>query len=319
MDLTPEEKHRIYEEEKARLEEKERLEREKRQEAASTTGLEPNIAGLLCYLGLWITGIIMLVLERNNKFVRFHAAQSIVVFGSLTILSGALGFVPFAGQFFSAAIGIVIFILWLVLMVKAYRAEFYRLPVAAEVADWLLAVIAAPGQAGAPGTQPRPEQVVTLKEAPAPGPARVGEIIGSIMAIVFSLAAFIFLNFFHDYVAYYSQTGGVWVRQPLLTSAYGSWLPVLDVAIALTIIGHVILILTGQRLVRETVLVLLDVFALISLGSLLSIFPFNFYVIPDVGSAVTWAVRLGLALAVVGVGIGVIVRLIRLVANIVRS
>ena len=80
MELSPEEKKRIYEEEKARIEAREKIEREKLTAPAGTsTGLSPNVAGLLCYVAGWITGIIFFVLERRNKFVRFHAAQSIIV------------------------------------------------------------------------------------------------------------------------------------------------------------------------------------------------------------------------------------------------
>jgi len=75
MELSPEEKKRIYEEEKARIEAREKIEREKLKAPAGTsTGLSPNVAGLLCYVAGWITGIIFLVLEQRNKFVRFHAA-----------------------------------------------------------------------------------------------------------------------------------------------------------------------------------------------------------------------------------------------------
>ena len=66
MQLSPEERHKIYEEEKARIdaEQKQRMTSD-----SSTTGLEPNVAGLLCYLGGWITGIAFLVIEQKNKFV----------------------------------------------------------------------------------------------------------------------------------------------------------------------------------------------------------------------------------------------------------
>ncbi len=81
MQLSPEERHKIYEEEKARIESEQK---QRVTKGGSTTGLEPNVAGLLCYLGAWITGIIFLVIEQKSKFVRFHALQSIVTFGALT-------------------------------------------------------------------------------------------------------------------------------------------------------------------------------------------------------------------------------------------
>ena len=84
MQLSPEERHKIYEEEKARIDAEQK---QWMTTGGSTTGLEPNIAGLLCYLGGWITGIVFLVIEQKNKFVRFHALQSIVTFGALTVAS----------------------------------------------------------------------------------------------------------------------------------------------------------------------------------------------------------------------------------------
>ena len=45
----------------------------------TSTGLDENVAGLLCYILGWITGIVFLVIEPDNKFVRFHALQSIIV------------------------------------------------------------------------------------------------------------------------------------------------------------------------------------------------------------------------------------------------
>ena len=281
--------------------------------------LSPNVSALLCYVAGWVSGIVFLVLEQKNKFVRFHAAQSIVVFGTLGILSAIMRFVPFAGQFFSAAFGILIFILWLVLMVKAYQGEYYRLPVAAELAEWLLNTISSSGVVAVTSSQPGAEQVVTLKEGPKVLTNRTGEIIGSAFAIAFNVAAFIFFNFYHQYFAYYHETGGVWVRQPMLTSAYSAWLPVLNVAVALTIIGHVILIVTDSRVVRETVLLMLDVFALITIGSLLSIFPFNFQMLPVSPELIAWSVRASLSIVMVVITISVIVRFVKLVLRIVRG
>ena len=121
MDLSPEERKKIYEEEKARIEAAEK----QAGEGASTTSLEPNVAGLLCYLGVWITGIIFLVLEKKNNWVRFHAAQSLIVFGFLTLANIFLGWIPIIGTAFSVIIGITGFILWILLMVKAYNGERY--------------------------------------------------------------------------------------------------------------------------------------------------------------------------------------------------
>jgi len=318
VELTPEERRRIYEEEKSRLEQEEQAKKSAQREGGGTTGLEPNIAAFLTYLGTWITGIIFLVLEQKNKFVRFHAAQSIIVFGTLGILSALLGAVPFAGRFFSAAVGVLIFILWLVLMVKAYRNEFYRLPVAAELADWLLNTI---GQTKTNTMQARSgtEQIVTISNKNEVVSSRTGEIVGSALAIAFNLAASIFLNVYNEYFAYYYESGGIWVRVPLFTSEFNAWLPIVNTAIALTIAGHIVLIIIGNRIVRETVLVMVDIFALITIGALLSIFPFNFTPLPISAELTAWGVRTGLGIAMVVIVITVIVRFVKLVVRIVRT
>ncbi len=138
MPLTPEERQRIYEEEKARIEAREKLEQEKgRVPSESTVNLSQNLVGALCYLFGWITGIIFFILEQKNQWVRFHAAQSIVVFGSLSILTAILGWIPFMGWIFSTVIWIFGFIMWVVLMYKAYQNERFKLPLAGDIAERL--------------------------------------------------------------------------------------------------------------------------------------------------------------------------------------
>jgi uncharacterized membrane protein len=100
----------------------------------TSMGLDQNVAGLLCYVLGWVTGIIFLVLEKNNKFVRFHAIQSIIVFGAITVADIILGFIPFIGWIIAWLLGLLAFILWIILMVKAYRGEMYKLPVAGDIA-----------------------------------------------------------------------------------------------------------------------------------------------------------------------------------------
>lgn len=101
----------------------------------TSMGIEPNLAGLLCYLLWWVTGVIFFVLEKDNKFVRFHALQSIIVFGSITVASLILRYIPFIGGLISGLLGLLGFILWIILMVKAYRGEQYKLPVAGDIAE----------------------------------------------------------------------------------------------------------------------------------------------------------------------------------------
>ncbi|HUV42472.1 MAG TPA: DUF4870 domain-containing protein [Patescibacteria group bacterium] len=86
-------------------------------------GLPKNTAAALSYVLGWLTGIVFLLIEKD-PFVRFHAMQSIIVFGALTILM----FVPVIGWMLSPLLWIVGFILWLVLIFKAYQGEEFKLP-----------------------------------------------------------------------------------------------------------------------------------------------------------------------------------------------
>ena len=103
--------------------------------AKTAAGLEENVAGLLCYVLGWISGIVFLILEPKNKFVRYHAIQSIIVFGAINIVAIILGWIPVIGGFFVWALGVLGIILWIVLMVKAYQGKKYKLPVSGNQAE----------------------------------------------------------------------------------------------------------------------------------------------------------------------------------------
>ncbi|MBM3132304.1 MAG: zinc-ribbon domain-containing protein [Chloroflexi bacterium] len=107
----------------------------------SGTGLEPNIAGVLCYALGWLTGIVFLIIEKEDRFVRFHALQSIVVFGAITVIAivlGAFSIIPIVGIAFrvmgwiwwAGAFG-----LWILLMLKAYWGEWFKVPKAGDIAE----------------------------------------------------------------------------------------------------------------------------------------------------------------------------------------
>ena len=107
----------------------------------SSTGIEPNVAAALSYVLGLITGIIFLVLEKDNRYVRFHAAQSIatsviiIILGiGISMLSSLLVFIPVLGWLavliLTLGLSIGTFILWVLLMIKAYQGEEWELPVA---------------------------------------------------------------------------------------------------------------------------------------------------------------------------------------------
>ena len=105
--------------------------------AASTEGLAENVAGLLCYVLGWVTGLIFLLTDKR-PWVKFHAAQSIAVFGGLTVIRIGLLFMShFLGWAIFGLVGLLTLVLWIFLMVKAYQHETVRIPIAADIADSL--------------------------------------------------------------------------------------------------------------------------------------------------------------------------------------
>jgi uncharacterized membrane protein len=108
--------------------------------SSTSTGLAPNVAGALAYVLGPITGVLFLVLEKENRFVRFHAAQSITV-GialialsiALSILSTVLAFIPVLGWIvailLSLGLGLGSFVLWIMLMWRAWQGREWETPV----------------------------------------------------------------------------------------------------------------------------------------------------------------------------------------------
>jgi len=118
--------------------------------STSTTGLASNVAGALCYILGIITGVLFLIIEKNDRSVRFHAAQSITVSIVmialsivLSIVSSVLAFVPVLGWLLALLLAIVIgfgsFVLWIVLMWRAYQGKEWEVPVAGPLARKMIA------------------------------------------------------------------------------------------------------------------------------------------------------------------------------------
>ncbi len=106
---------------------------------STSIGMRANIAAGLSYMFSWLSGLIIFFLERQNRFVRFHALQSLFFFGGITLLSVLLSILAqvdtlsaFAG-FMSGLFNIVSFIGWLVLMVNGFQGKYFKLPV---IGDW---------------------------------------------------------------------------------------------------------------------------------------------------------------------------------------
>lgn len=101
----------------------------------TSTGLNANLAAALSYLVGFVTGIIFLLVEKENKFVRFHAMQSTLVFLGIVGIDILLQIVPILGALvvFLVVIPLSAF-LWLLLMFKAYQGEEFKLPLVGQMA-----------------------------------------------------------------------------------------------------------------------------------------------------------------------------------------
>ena len=115
--------------------EREMADNEKRDLGSTDTGIQPNIAGLLCYLLGFVTGLIFILIEKKNRFVRFHAMQSIAVFGVFFVAQWVIGIIPVLGVAVNALLMLVSVVICVVLMVKAYQGEMFKIPVAGDFAE----------------------------------------------------------------------------------------------------------------------------------------------------------------------------------------
>jgi uncharacterized membrane protein len=100
----------------------------------SSLNMNENGAALLAYLFGWLSGLILFLLEKESRFVRFHALQSLVFFGAMSLILGVLGRIPAIGWVFAIVGGIISFAFWIIGMIKAYRGELYRFPIVGDFA-----------------------------------------------------------------------------------------------------------------------------------------------------------------------------------------
>jgi uncharacterized membrane protein len=101
----------------------------------TSTGFDANVAAALSYLVGFVTGIIFLLVEKDNRFVRFHAMQSTLVFAGIVAIDILLQIVPLLGALLVVFLVIpASAILWLLLMFKAYQGEEFKLPLVGQIA-----------------------------------------------------------------------------------------------------------------------------------------------------------------------------------------
>lgn len=106
--------------------------------ASAVKGNE-NLMGAASYLLGFITGLIFLLLEKESKFVRFHAMQSTLLFGGVFVVNWVLGFIPILGWLALILLSLMSFILWIVCMWKAFQGEMFHVPFVGDLADKQLA------------------------------------------------------------------------------------------------------------------------------------------------------------------------------------
>lgn len=98
----------------------------------TSLGIEENFEAVLCYLFFWVSGLIFYFVEDKNKFIRFHAMQSILVFLPLMIFAMIFSFfLVWIGWLFWG----LVFVIWLVLMIKAYQNQKFKLPIVGDIAE----------------------------------------------------------------------------------------------------------------------------------------------------------------------------------------
>lgn len=106
------------------------------------TDTNRNIVAALSYLLGFVTGVIILFVERDDKYVRFHAMQSTVIFGGLFVINlilsivfGGLTFLGFLATAVNSIITVVAIIVWIVSMIKAYQGVVFKWPIAGDFAQ----------------------------------------------------------------------------------------------------------------------------------------------------------------------------------------
>jgi len=111
---------------------------------SGTEGIDENVAGLICYVFGWLSGLIFLLIDKR-PFVKFHGAQSIAfniciipLWFALWIVWLVIAHIPIIGLLALAIFplfGLAIFAVWIFLMYKAYSGEKFKLPIVGDIVE----------------------------------------------------------------------------------------------------------------------------------------------------------------------------------------
>ncbi len=108
--------------------------------------LDGNVAALIAYIATWLSGLIFFLMEKENRFVRFHAMQAILLGGAAVVISIAFGTVWSIAYYISWILGslvglvgalvwLVVLVAWVMCMIKAYQGQYFKLPILGNIAE----------------------------------------------------------------------------------------------------------------------------------------------------------------------------------------
>ena len=161
------------------------------------------------------------------------------------------------------------------------------------------------------------------KTVAVPKDNKTGRITGYSIAIAWSFVLIIFFNFYSKYIAYYvyDELAKTWNTFPFITGSFAAWLPILTISLIVSIIGNIILIINDSFYVSNITNIVMNIFGIASVSTLLSLFPFDFSVLPDINlnGILIPIITIILILIIIGLGIGIFVRFIKILVKAAKS
>lgn len=104
-------------------------------EEKTSLGLTPSLTAALAYVLGFVSGIIVFILEKENRFVRFHAMQSMLLSAAFFVVNIVVSFIPVAGPILGLLVCLIGIICWLIVLIKAAQGQYYKLPFIGDYAE----------------------------------------------------------------------------------------------------------------------------------------------------------------------------------------
>jgi len=152
---------------------------------------------------------------------------------------------------------------------------------------------------------------------------RNARITGYCFAIAWSIIFLIFFNFFNKYIAFYlfDSQSETWITMPVITSAFGAWLPFVNASLLVSIIGNAVLIINDSFYFNNITNIVMHFFSISAAAALLILFPFDFTVMQTsvLSEILVPLIRIVLIVIIVGLSVGAIARFIKIIVKAVRA